>query len=154
MVPIPSTAITGRAPCSRTLEIFSASIAAPRLTKTSDPGRKRCSGKSVSRFTITWPRRPWARAIRPTSAISSQIIDRPSLPALANFECDVLALALAGARRQRAQRGGRATLPPDQLPEIRRRHEQLDERLVFVLRLGDAHVVRPIRQRARQHFDD
>ena len=33
----------------------------------SAPGRNRSSGKSVSRFTITWPRRPWARAIRPTT---------------------------------------------------------------------------------------
>ena len=39
----------------------------------SAPAANRSSGKSVSALTMTWPRRPCGRAMRPTTAISSQV---------------------------------------------------------------------------------
>src|SRR2546423_1511437 len=118
----------------------------------SAPGRNPSSGKSVSRFTNSWPRRPCGRAIRPTTAISAQIMrlliglsigicnqstigNRQSAvsPTLPYLERHLFAFALAGGRGERPQRRGRAPLTADHLRDVLRRHEQLDERHLLVL---------------------
>src|SRR5579872_1416897 len=86
--------------------------------------------------------------MRPTTAICDQSL------AIADLERHLLALALAGRRRQRAQRRGGPALFPDHLAQIPRSDEKLDERHALMLRLDDPHLIGPIGQRASQHFDD
>ena len=68
-------------------------------------------------------------------------------PTLPYLERDLLPLPLARRRRERTQRRRSPALTADHLGDVLRRHEQFDERLVLVLRFGDADVVRAIGQR-------
>src|SRR5438046_1305392 len=134
-----------------------ASTTPSRSMNSSAPARKRSCAKSVSGFTITWPRLPCARAMRPTTAIELQSRSGPwslvrgpwssVLPLVrrvADFERHRLPFPLAGRRRQRAKRRGGSALLADHLPELARTHVQLDQRRPLVLRFDDAHVVRTI----------
>ena len=68
----PSKPTTGLAFMKNTDRTTRASASAPRRTITRLPGANRCSGKSVSAFRITSPRRPCGRATRATTTRSSQ----------------------------------------------------------------------------------
>src|SRR5688500_5662501 len=150
MVANPENPTTGLPFCTRAEVIVSASSPRSERVHIVAPLVNRSSTKSVSGLTITWPPRPCGRAIRPTSTMSSQLIDDFRIDELtksatanlsssqnssvrqfvnfsiANVQLRPRAVLLGRQRHQGSQRRRRSSLPPDNLAHIPRSGRQLE----------------------------
>ena len=108
-------------------------------------------GSRSSGFTITCPRWPCGRAMRPTSTMSSQAVTmRTGSPSPAvgipDLERRLRAVMLRRRGDQRAQRLGGAPLAADHLAHVAGADRQLDDRHAAVRGLGDPHLRRDDRR--------
>src|SRR4051812_39290088 len=83
------------------------------------PGTNRRSGSSLRTSTVTSPRTPWGRPIRPTTTVSTSLMATrtPGSAPVGVDDVDAQAAA-AHAGHHRAQRLGRAAATADDLAEV------------------------------------
>src|SRR4051812_26477254 len=140
MVSTPASDSTGRPWCIRIAPTVRVPGPPSRIVCRTAPFANRSSGKSVAGSTMTCPRWPCARAMRPTSTMSSQRTTTLPHVGVADLERRLDPVMVRGGGDERAQGFGRAPLPADYLADIARRDGQLYDRDAPVRGLGDLDI--------------
>src|SRR5688500_8127263 len=131
--------------------------------------------KSVSGLTMTWPRIPCGRAIRPTSRRSSlttsssvcletatcvrswRVLETSppgSRFVVAELQHRLGSFELGGGAHERSHRRGGSPLTADHASQVAGGHEEFHKRLPLVLTLGHADRLGPIRERTGHDLND
>src|ERR1051325_2224494 len=144
----PMNPTIGRPFCMRSDAIVSCRSLPPAFVQTLAPAANRSSAKSVSGLMTTWPFKPCGRAMRPTTAQSSQLTSIPDI------ELRFLPVLLRGERNECPQRGRRASLTTDDLAHIAWGCRQRVDHHSAPLVLGHPHGLRMVDERLGDDLDD